>query len=274
MPSPTSFGQTMPTVRSRSALVVSHHLDGLLHPAVAGLLRPATGQRFIAFHAALDQDSSEDSTCARCALPATQLHTPRRIPLVDSRTASPRPLPSCRYHTLLAPLCSSLVPDRSFGPPRWHRLQTSWFDRQSSDSSARARFEPRSSSRLLHDADPRHPDSGSVAPTARAVRAGRPGVPPLPPRLALLSPSRGRLGSPSKIRLNTLTASHRALARCRRVQAIVLPGNGDHRAPRPRERSSRCRVTEVTPQRRRPHPPKWTPRRPSPARVDGTCKEP
>jgi len=40
--------------------------------------------------------------CATRAFPAMRLHTPRRIPLVSSRTASPRPLPSCRPHPLHA----------------------------------------------------------------------------------------------------------------------------------------------------------------------------
>lgn len=279
MSSPTSFGQTMPTVRSRSARVVSHHLDGLLHPAVAGLLHPATGQRFIAFHLTLDQASSEDSTCALRVLPAMQLHTPRRIPPVDSRTASPRPLPSCRYHTLLALLRSSHDPDRSFGPPRWHRLQTSRFDRQPSGSSARARIEPKSSSRLLPDADPRHLDSGSATATAEAAPPEEPGD----------TSSTSAARAPSAVSRTALEPVEGATEHahgeppghcpmstrpCDRPSEESLPRNRDHRAPRPPERSLGCRATEVTPQRHRPRPPGWTPRRPSPARVDGTYEEP
>jgi hypothetical protein len=37
--------------------------------------------------------------CTPRAFPAMRLHTPRRIPLVGSRTASPRPLPSCRLRS-------------------------------------------------------------------------------------------------------------------------------------------------------------------------------
>jgi hypothetical protein len=36
-------------------------------------------------------------------IPRNAFHTPRRIPLVCSRTVSPRPLPSCRYRSLTAP---------------------------------------------------------------------------------------------------------------------------------------------------------------------------
>jgi hypothetical protein len=36
---------------SRSALVVSHHLDGFLHTRLAGLLRPATGHGVVSVSA-------------------------------------------------------------------------------------------------------------------------------------------------------------------------------------------------------------------------------
>jgi hypothetical protein len=48
-------------------------------------------------------------------------HTLRRIPLVSSRTASPRPLPSCRLHSLRTSLSQRLTPLRpphSRGPVR------------------------------------------------------------------------------------------------------------------------------------------------------------
>jgi hypothetical protein len=100
-PLPTPFGQVLPGTRSRSASAVSHRLDGLLHPTVAGLFRPATGQRFTAFPAWRDC-SRPKTEASHAAFPAMRHHTPRRIPLVSSRTASPRPLPSCRLHTFHA----------------------------------------------------------------------------------------------------------------------------------------------------------------------------
>jgi hypothetical protein len=45
------FGPTLPDAGSCSALVVSHHHNGFLHARVTGLLHPATGQGFAAFHA-------------------------------------------------------------------------------------------------------------------------------------------------------------------------------------------------------------------------------
>jgi hypothetical protein len=45
------FGPTLPRASSCSALVVSHHHNGLLRAEVTGLLHPATGQGFAAFHA-------------------------------------------------------------------------------------------------------------------------------------------------------------------------------------------------------------------------------
>jgi hypothetical protein len=43
-------------------------------------------------------------------IPRNAFHTPRRIPLVCSRTVSPRPLPSCRYRSLTAPKSCSGFP--------------------------------------------------------------------------------------------------------------------------------------------------------------------
>lgn len=44
------FGPALPDAGSRSAFVVSHHHDGFLRAEVTGLLHPATGQGFAAFH--------------------------------------------------------------------------------------------------------------------------------------------------------------------------------------------------------------------------------
>jgi hypothetical protein len=90
----------LPSVRpcqgpgSRSALVVSHHLDGLLHTEAAGLLHPAddsgvrrvSGSGFRLHPKVLRRG---------LRLPRAANRTLRRVPLISSRTASLRPLPSC-----------------------------------------------------------------------------------------------------------------------------------------------------------------------------------
>jgi hypothetical protein len=91
-----SFGSTVPAAESRSASVVSHHHDGLLRTEVTGLLHPATGQGFAAFHASQPQ-SSPRATLDTVGSSRDAVHTLRRLSLASSRTASLRPLPSCRY---------------------------------------------------------------------------------------------------------------------------------------------------------------------------------
>jgi hypothetical protein len=73
--------------------VVLHHLDGLLRAPDAGLLHPAAGHgvRRVSRFAARSASTVGWAPDSRDAV-----HTPRRIPLVGSRTASPRPLPPCR----------------------------------------------------------------------------------------------------------------------------------------------------------------------------------
>jgi len=90
------FGSTVPTVESRSAFVVSHHHDGFLRTRVTGLLHPATGQGFAAFRASQPQCNPK-ATLDTVGSPREAFHTLRRVPLVCSRTASLRPLPSCRF---------------------------------------------------------------------------------------------------------------------------------------------------------------------------------
>lgn len=73
------------TLRSCSIPVVSHHLDGLLRKTVVGLLHPTSDpevRRIFRFRIPLDRSQSGDRLCPRSA------HTPRRIPLIYSRTAS------------------------------------------------------------------------------------------------------------------------------------------------------------------------------------------
>jgi hypothetical protein len=90
------FGSTLPSADSCSALVVSHHHDGLLRAEVTGLLHPATGQGFAAFHACPSPQHPKVKR-AGGVNPRDAVHTLRRVPLISSRTASLRPLPSCRY---------------------------------------------------------------------------------------------------------------------------------------------------------------------------------
>ena len=66
------FGPTLPHADSRSALVVSHHLDGLLHAKVTGLLHPATSLGFAAFRACRFPTTPEGGAACRVALPATR----------------------------------------------------------------------------------------------------------------------------------------------------------------------------------------------------------
>jgi hypothetical protein len=101
------FGSGLPASTSRSVLVVSHHLDGLLRFESRGFVAPRCqswdSSRFPshrppflpAFWAdGTGLDGSED--------PRDAVHTPRRSPLDRSRTASPQPLPPRRFHDLEA----------------------------------------------------------------------------------------------------------------------------------------------------------------------------
>jgi hypothetical protein len=70
---------------------------------IASRCRP--GVRFVSEPSTLPLlRASSLSLQSKEVVPAARFHTPRRIPLTGSRTASLRPLPSCCYHT---PLSSS-----------------------------------------------------------------------------------------------------------------------------------------------------------------------
>jgi hypothetical protein len=64
---------------------------------------PHPTMRFAAFPSHVASTTLRRS-CASPRLPR-DAHTLRRIPLASSRTASPRPLPSCRFRSLRTPLC-------------------------------------------------------------------------------------------------------------------------------------------------------------------------
>jgi hypothetical protein len=107
-----SFGRTAPPARSRSVFVVSHYLDDLLHPGVAGLLHPAAGRMFAAFR----------GSTPRRSLHGTPFRSSRRCshpPKMSSSTAAPRHRGPCllvvRLRPLgLAPFLVTLLPSTQF----------------------------------------------------------------------------------------------------------------------------------------------------------------
>lgn len=89
------FGPTLPCAGSRSVLVVSHHLGGFLRAEVTGLLHPATGPGFAAFHACRRRTPPGGGELGGDN-PRDAVLTLRSLSLASSRTASLRSLPSCR----------------------------------------------------------------------------------------------------------------------------------------------------------------------------------
>jgi len=85
---------------SRSASVVSLHRDGLLCAPAPDLLQPGTGHgvHCVSAFPEPERETSLDRPGPVGRLPRNAVRTPRRIPLVSSRTASLRPFPSCGYH--------------------------------------------------------------------------------------------------------------------------------------------------------------------------------
>jgi hypothetical protein len=97
--------------RSCSALVVSHHLDGLLRTGVAGLLHPATGWGFAAFRACRQMSRPRAARRAGDS-PRGAVRTLRRVPSSAAGNASLRPLPSCRYRPARREVRPKPVPRR------------------------------------------------------------------------------------------------------------------------------------------------------------------
>jgi len=87
--SPSSFGLGMPLPKSRSVLVVSHHLDGFLRARLAGLLHPAA-----------------DPGVRLVSCPAETAHSPRRYHPSKNVTDPPWAL---RSPGALAPLMFPLL---------------------------------------------------------------------------------------------------------------------------------------------------------------------
>jgi hypothetical protein len=97
---PSTFGLPLLRGKSRSVLVVSRHLDSLLHTKLADLLHSALnhGVRYVSIPT---QPVFHKRNRLRKKLSRNAFHTPRRISLTSSRIVSPRPLPSCRCRKLL-----------------------------------------------------------------------------------------------------------------------------------------------------------------------------
>jgi hypothetical protein len=91
-PLPVRLRPDAASVQSCSASVVSHHPGGFLRACGAGLLHPAADGGSPRF-ARMDPPVFTRRTGTRG--PRDAFRTPRRTPLVCSRTVSPRPLPSC-----------------------------------------------------------------------------------------------------------------------------------------------------------------------------------
>jgi hypothetical protein len=106
----------------RSVRVVSHHFDGSHRARLASVLQPAAdpGVRRVS----LDSTGGAPAKAGPSDRldPHDAVRTLRRIPLVDSRTASPRPLPSCRsLRTSRGAEASRRAPPTRMGSdsPKW-----------------------------------------------------------------------------------------------------------------------------------------------------------
>jgi len=93
-PSLALFGASPPGFGSRSALVVSHHLDGFLRSAVPGMLQPVPDLGFVGLHRG--RSSTAEAVSDRVPDSLRRAHPTKVSFLAGSRTASLRPLPSCR----------------------------------------------------------------------------------------------------------------------------------------------------------------------------------
>jgi len=121
--SPSPFGVPAPTGPSCSALVVSRHLDGLLRVHV---LEPVTARYRTGFAVFPEAPPDVPSCGSRrngrgpigtmAPFPDSAVHTLRRIPLASSRSASLRPLPSCRCHACSVLGCEHPFPKHRSAP--------------------------------------------------------------------------------------------------------------------------------------------------------------
>jgi len=153
-----------PLPKSRSALVVSHHLGGFLRIAGRGLVASRSrswGSRRLGARAA-DRRSGR-----RAGFLAAQDSYPSKECACDSRTASPRPLPPCRWSLRAA--------DARAAPLLGWRLRRRWA--QDLDFEALLRHRVPVGSRAVADADRTGPSWASFP--FKVLRDGRRF--PLPP---------------------------------------------------------------------------------------------
>jgi len=232
-PFPAPFGQALPHARSRSASAVSHRLDGLLHPTVAGLLRPATGQRFTAFPASRDQHAPEDVSEPRG-------HSPRCGITPFEGSPSPAAVPRHRgrcppvVDTRPTPRCDRPIPTTGAVPPK-RRPSSGGSGWQPSSSSVPRGFEPKSSSLWSALLEPTHPGSGPVPQLPEQPRP-RTGSGSVASVARDLSPPRGWSEVHTETRVHAMTAT-RWLALS--VGAIPRPSFRRTQASRPLRATAR-----------------------------------
>jgi hypothetical protein len=94
--SPPCFGPEMPISGSRSALVVSHHLDGFLRAGVAGLLHPAASSWGSPRFWRCDRPALPKQAWSIVAFPRDATYPSKNSPRLQHRTTSPWPLPPRR----------------------------------------------------------------------------------------------------------------------------------------------------------------------------------
>jgi hypothetical protein len=94
---PPRFGSRGPPRKSCSVHVVFHHLDGFLRLEFAGLLHPAADHEVRRVSCSCRPEPAGEGGSVRSRDPRGAHRTPRRMFPVDSRSASPRSLPSCRW---------------------------------------------------------------------------------------------------------------------------------------------------------------------------------
>jgi hypothetical protein len=110
----------------RQGVSVSTRKSNLPPPRVLGLLHPSTGQGSLCFIVVPTPSSPSPKTASLLsqidAVPHSAVHTPRRSPLPDSRSASLRPLPPCCYAFICLHPVASLLQCR----PSTSRLCSVW----------------------------------------------------------------------------------------------------------------------------------------------------
>jgi len=91
---------------------------------LAGLLHPATDHEVRRVSCSCRPDTAGEGGLVRSRDPRGAHRTPRRMIPSDSRSASPRPLPSCRWRAAAGPPGVEPLPVRcSYGRRRLRRLQ-------------------------------------------------------------------------------------------------------------------------------------------------------